>query len=185
MTVLSAQTIRRLRLLSPLREAFRDSLGNSGGLGPCGYDITLFDAVNLNPYGFALVGAAEHFTMPDNVVGRVCDKSSLARRAVAVQNTVIEPGWSGFLTLEVTNHGAGILVMPPGAAIAQVIFEFLDEPTELPYRGKYPNQQQGPQGPREAPEERHGSLRDQLRDYYCEICCGPCLRRPRHGEFNI
>jgi len=40
-TVLSAQSIRHLRPVSPLREASRDSLGNSGGLGPCGYDLTL------------------------------------------------------------------------------------------------------------------------------------------------
>lgn len=149
MTVLSAQTIRCLTLVHPCCEAFTDDLGNSGGLGPCGYDITLREAINVNPHGFQLVSAVERFAMPDNVVGRVCDKSSLARRAVAVQNTIIEPGWSGYLTLEVTNHGNGILVMPSGAAIAQVIFEFLDEPTELPYRGKYQNQVAGPVSPRD------------------------------------
>jgi dCTP deaminase len=144
MTVLSAQTIRRLGLVSPLREAFRDELGNSGGLGPCGYDITLAFDINMNPGNFRLTSAAEMFEMPNDVMGVVHDKSSLARRGVAVQNTVIEPGWRGHLTLEITNHGAGILAMPRGSAIAQVLFHRLDEPTELPYRGKYQDQPAGP-----------------------------------------
>jgi dCTP deaminase len=144
MTVLSAQTIRRLGLVSPLREAFRDELGNSGGLGPCGYDITLAFDINMNPGNFRLTSAEEMFEMPNDVMGVVHDKSSLARRGVAVQNTVIEPGWRGHLTLEITNHGAGILAMPRGSAIAQVLFHRLDEPTEMPYRGKYQDQPAGP-----------------------------------------
>lgn len=144
MTVLSAQTIRRLGLVSPLREAFRDELGNSGGLGPCGYDITLAFDINMNPGNFRLTSAEEMFEMPNDVMGVVHDKSSLARRGVAVQNTVIEPGWRGHLTLEITNHGAGILAMLRGSAIAQVLFHRLDEPTEMPYRGKYQDQPAGP-----------------------------------------
>lgn len=146
MTILSAQTIRRLKLVYPMVEAFRDAHGNSAGLGPCGYDITLSRGLVLRPGQFQLTAAAEHFNMPDNVVGRVCDKSSLARKGIAVQNTVIEPGWRGFLTLEVSNHGGCDLELDTGSAIAQVLFEFLDEPTELPYRGKYQDQGSEPQG---------------------------------------
>ena len=145
MTVLSAQSIRHLRLVAPLREAFRDSLGNSGGLGPCGYDLTLAFAISIPPGDFSLTSAHELFEMPNDVMGVVHDKSSLARRGVAVQNTVIEPGWRGHLTLEIINHGGGILYMPLGSAIAQVIFHRLDEATELPYRGKYQDQEAGPQ----------------------------------------
>ena len=42
--------------------------------------------------------------MPSDVLGQVCDKSTWARRGVAVQNTIIEPGWRGYLTVELTNH---------------------------------------------------------------------------------
>jgi dCTP deaminase len=54
---------------------------------------------------------------------------------LTVQNTVIEPGWRGYLTLELTNHGPNRLEIPAGSPIAQIIFEMLDEPTEQPYRG--------------------------------------------------
>jgi dCTP deaminase len=83
--------------------------------------------------------------MPNNVVGIVHDKSSLARQGIAVQNTVAEPGWRGYLTLEITNHYVNKILLLKGDAIAQVVFHFLDEPTELIYDGKYQDQQRGPQ----------------------------------------
>lgn len=144
MTVLSGQTIRRLNLLQPCMDAGKDVAGNSYGLSACGYDLRLAQDVMLHPHDFALASAMERFYLPDNVVGIIHDKSSLARLGLAVQNTVAEPGWNGYLTLELTNHGITPLSFSVGMAICQVIFHFLDEPTELPYRGKYQNQEYGP-----------------------------------------
>ncbi len=83
--------------------------------------------------------------MPDNVMGIVHDKSSWARKGLTVQNTVIEPGWAGFLTLELTYHGESELFVHYGDPIAQIVFHRLDEITEQPYIGKYQNQERGPQ----------------------------------------
>jgi dCTP deaminase len=146
--ILSAQTIRKLNLLTPCVDPFKDRNGNSGGLGPCGYDLTLDEAVYLAPGAFSLASAVERFTLPTNVVGIIHDKSSLARRGLAVQNTVAEPGWSGYLTLELTNHSAEPIMLFSGSAVCQVIFHFLDEPTDRPYSGKYQNQERGPQSAR-------------------------------------
>ena len=147
--ILSAQTIRRLGLIQPCLEAYRDSQGNSAGLSACGYDITLAKVLDLNwtlrAQQFCLASAHEYFSIPNDIMGVVHDKSSLARRGLAVQNTVLEPGWYGYLTLELTNHGTEKILLQEGCAIAQVIFYRLDEPTELPYKGKYQNQQFGPQ----------------------------------------
>ncbi len=148
MTVLSAQTIRRLALISPLREAFHDPTGNSGGLGPCGYDLTVDQDVLVEPQGHVLASSVERFDLPADVMCVVHDKSSLARRGLAVQNTIAEPGWRGWLTLEFTNHSSSPIVLPRGAAVAQAIFHRLDEATELPYAGKYQDQGDGPQGAR-------------------------------------
>lgn len=145
MTVLSAQTIRQLGLLSPCHEPGRDAAGNSFGLSACGYDLTLAEDLRLHPGDFKLASAAERFCLPSHVVGIIHDKSSLARRGVAVQNTVAEPGWRGYLTLEVTNHYIHKIFLPRGSAVAQVIFHLLDAPTEMPYNGKYQDQQPGPQ----------------------------------------
>jgi dCTP deaminase len=147
MTILSGQMIRRLHLLEPMREKYVDSKGCSCGLSIAGYDITLDHDAIFESQSFTLVSAAERFIMPDNVIGVVHDKSSLARKGIAVQNTVIEPGWKGYLTLEVTNHSSTRFSLHEGDAIGQVLFHFLDEPAETPYDGKYQNQKRGPQIP--------------------------------------
>lgn len=91
---------------------------------------------------FTLASAMEEFQMPDNLVGIVHDKSTWARRGLSVFNTVIEPGWNGFLTLELVYHGEGELVIPAGAGIAQVIFH--ENAVRTRYTGKYQNQEDKP-----------------------------------------
>lgn len=147
MTALSAQTIRKLKLVSPLREAFRDENGNSGGLGPCGYDLTLDckEPITMQPGQFMLLSTLERFDLPSNVVCYIYNKSSLIRNGFRVEHTVAEPGWRGYLTLEVSNIYVNKILLHPGCAVAQAVFHFLDEPTELPYRGKYQDQERGPQ----------------------------------------
>ncbi len=145
MTVLSAQTIRRRGLIVPCLDAYKDEHGNSAGLSACGYDLTLGKEIFLDPGAHILVGAQQLFALTPDVMGVVHDKSTWARRGVAVQNTVLEPDWRGYLTLEITNHGHTHIRVAEGAAIAQVVFHLLDEPTELPYRGKYQDQEPGAQ----------------------------------------
>lgn len=168
--ILSAQTIRKLDIITPFNER-QVVRGRSYGLSSCGYDVRIdLEAEGLGvttrmypttykvektfmgpeirkEYGvtFRLAATMEHFRMPDNVMGVVHDKSSWARQGLAVQNTVIEPNWRGFLTLELTYHGDGEIIFTHGDPIAQIIFHFLDEPTEQPYTGKYQNQEAGPQ----------------------------------------
>lgn len=144
MTILSGQTIRRLNIVEPMRERYVDSNGNSAGLSIAGYDITADDNVDLMSGGFILSSTVEKFIMPNNVVGVVHDKSSLARKGLAVQNTILEPGWRGYLTLELSNHSAYWIRLVAGSAIAQVIFHLLDEPAEKSYDGKYQNQERMP-----------------------------------------
>jgi dCTP deaminase len=80
------------------------------GSGWRSYDvrITCCDAV-ISPGQFMLAATIERFQMPDDLMGIVHDKSTWARRGLVVQNTVIAPGWHGYLTLELTNHGLDAL----------------------------------------------------------------------------
>lgn len=146
--ILSSQTIRRLAkqgLVMPFKEHFHDELGNSGGLGPCGYDVTLERELEIKPGDFALVATTEHFCLPNDVMFVVHDKSTWIRQGIAVHNTVAEPGWRGFLTLELSHCGTRPVNIPAGCSIAQVVFHFLDYPTVEPYQGKYQDQPAGPQ----------------------------------------
>ncbi len=86
--------------------------------------------------------------MPDCLVGLVKDKSTWARRGLSVFNTVIEPGWKGWLTLELVYHGNEPLHIPAGAGIAQVIFERVENTAA--YSGKYQNQEDRPVAARES-----------------------------------
>ncbi len=113
--------------------------GVSYGLTEAGYDLRIAEAVTLHPLKrFSLAFASEPFAMPRDLVGVVHDKSTWARRGLSVFNTVIEPGWHGFLTLELVYHGWGILRIPAGAGIAQVLFHRTTEGAA--YAGKYQGQ---------------------------------------------
>lgn len=91
---------------------------------------------------FALASAIEEFYMPEHLMGIVHDKSTWARQGLSVFNTVIEPGWKGFLTLELVFHGRERLHIPKGAGIAQVVFHCIAQPAQ--YDGKYQNQADQP-----------------------------------------
>lgn len=156
--ILSAQSIRRRCLESGLVTPFYerteveiDGRRFTHGLSAAGYDVRLDmpqEEMALQPGEFILVATVERFNMPRDLIGIVHDKSSWARRGLAVQNTVIEPGWRGYLTLELTNHSPEPIMLYRGVGIAQVVFHLLDAPTDEPYRGKYQDQQRGPQGAR-------------------------------------
>jgi len=140
--ILSGQSIRRRGIFTPFHERTREH-GMTFGLGPAGYDVRINETFSLAPGASRLASTIEHFAMPNDVLGRVADKSTWARKFLAVQNTIIEPGWRGFLTLELSNHGASHLNFVHGMPIAQIILEALDEPAEAPYSGKYQDQRSG------------------------------------------
>lgn len=154
MTVLSSQSIRKRGIFTPFNERTVHK-GMTFGLGPAGYDVRIAETVELgiqrtsrgiwNAPEATLASTMEHFTMPDDCIAYVKDKSTWARRFVLVQNTIIEPGWRGFLTLEITYDGDDGIVIEAGSPIAQIVFHKLDEPTEQPYSGKYQDQASGPQ----------------------------------------
>ncbi|MEE9924006.1 MAG: deoxycytidine triphosphate deaminase [Brucella anthropi] len=145
MTILSAQSIRKRGIFTPFHER-TVSNGMTFGLGPAGYDVRIAETVTLDPAQRAVLASTiEHFTMPNDCSAYVKDKSTWARQFVLVQNTVIEPGWRGHLTLEISYEGVEPITIRAGSPIAQIVFHMLDEPTEIIYNGKYQDQAAGPQ----------------------------------------
>ena len=150
MTVLSAQSIRRLcinetPMISPFTERGIVN-GKSYGLSACTYDCRIAeDFVILNCGEAILVSTVERFNLPANVCGSVLDKSTYARIFVSAFNTHLDPGWFGYLTVELVNLGDKTVRYRRGEPVCQIKFEWLDEPTDIPYCGKYQNQESGPQ----------------------------------------
>ena len=118
--------------------------GVSWGLSEAGYDIRIKQDVHFKEGGarFFLASSIEKFRMPNYLLGIVHDKSTWARQGLSVFNTVIEPGWCGFLTLELVYHGDKDLTIPSGSGIAQVVFHKLTD--DKRYTGKYQDQEDKP-----------------------------------------
>lgn len=147
--ILSGETIRELGIIEPC-EPRTKMKGMTYGLSMAGYDFRVeFDSDGLRqnlviPVGwFVLVSTIEKVRIPNNVMGIVHDKSSWARRGIAVQNTVLEPGWRGHVTLEISNHSHETITLIRGMAIAQVVFHYIDRNVKG-YDGKYQDQGRGP-----------------------------------------
>jgi len=145
--ILSAQTILSRQYMTPIFVPFHHpqqvAFGLTYGLGPAGYDIRIAENVWLEPHSFKLASSYEHICIPDDLIAFVKDKSTWARLGLAVQNTVIEPGWQGYLTIELSNHSQRRLEIVKRSPIAQIILQMLDQPTTLPYKGRYQNQGPG------------------------------------------
>lgn len=155
--MLCSQTIRR-RVLDPatdweanhllIIDPFEEravSNGRTYGLSSCGYDVRLAQDVWLWPMFGRLASIMEFIKLPNDMSAEVKDKSTNARMFVLVQNTIIEPGWHGYLTLELTRFLPWPIKLKAGTPIAQIVFHQLDMPTDMPYRGKYQGQKAGPQ----------------------------------------
>ncbi len=95
---------------------------------------------DIQPGEFILAHTQETFNFPPNITGLVKDKSTYARLGIALQNTVLEAGWSGQITIEISNHGSRTIRLHAGMGIAQILFVYNPKPADKPYTGKYQNQ---------------------------------------------
>jgi dCTP deaminase len=141
--VLSGDSIRARGIVKPFEERTKLN-GLTYGVSHAGYGVRCGQTHFIQPGGFVLASTLEAFDMPLDVLGVVHDKSTWARLGLAVRNTVLEPGWGGFLTLELTNHSDKEIVVDRGAPIAQILFHLVDNPVRG-CTGKHPHQGSGQQ----------------------------------------
>lgn len=94
------------------------------------------DAFFLHPGELALGITLESVTLPDDIVGWLDGRSSLARLGLMVHVTAhrIDPGWSGNIVLEFFNSGKLPLALRPGMGIGAISFETMSAPAERPYQ---------------------------------------------------
>ncbi|MFT6901700.1 MAG: dCTP deaminase [Colwellia sp.] len=104
------------------------------------------EAFFLHPGELALAVTYEAVTLPDNIVGWLDGRSSLARLGLMVHVTAhrIDPGWSGQIVLEFYNSGKLPLALRPKMKIAALNFETMSSSALRPYNkredAKYKNQ---------------------------------------------
>ncbi len=104
----------------------------------------------LHPGEFVLGSTYEVVTLPDDVAARLEGKSSLGRLGLLTHSTAgfIDPGFSGHVTLELSNVATLPIKLWPGMKIGQLCFFRLSSPSEHPYGSeKYGSRYQGQRGP--------------------------------------
>ena len=104
----------------------------------------------LHPGEFVLGATYEVVTLPDDVAARLEGKSSLGRLGLLTHSTAgfIDPGFSGHVTLELSNVATLPITLWPGMKTGQLCFFRLSSPAEHPYGSqKYGSRYQGQRGP--------------------------------------
>jgi len=108
------------------------------------------DPFILHPGEFVLASTYEVITLPDDIAGRLEGKSSLGRLGLLTHSTAgfIDPGFSGHITLELSNVANLPVKLFPGMKIGQLCLIKLSSPAEHPYGSeKYGSRYQGQRGP--------------------------------------
>jgi dCTP deaminase len=102
----------------------------------------------LHPGEFVLGSTLERVAIPDDLVARLEGKSSLGRLGLLIHSTAgyVDPGWDGYLTLELSNVANLPITIYPGMKIGQISFFRLTTPADTPY-GSAGNKYQGQRGP--------------------------------------
>jgi dCTP deaminase len=104
----------------------------------------------LHPGEFVLGSTYELVTLPDDIAARLEGKSSLGRLGLLTHSTAgfIDPGFSGHVTLELSNVATLPIKLWPGMKIGQMCFFRLSSPAEKPYgSSEYSSRYQGQRGP--------------------------------------
>src|SRR5882724_6336781 len=104
----------------------------------------------LHPGEFALGSTLEVVSLPDDLAGRLEGKSSLGRLGLLTHSTAgfIDPGFSGHITLELSNVATLPIILWPGMKIGQLCLFRLTSRAEHPYgTAVYGSRYQGQRGP--------------------------------------
>ena len=108
------------------------------------------DPFILHPGEFVLGSTLEVVSLPDDIAGRLEGKSSLGRLGLLTHSTAgfIDPGFSGHVTLELSNVATLPIKLFPGMKIGQLCLFRLSSPADHPYGSeKYGSRYQGQRGP--------------------------------------
>ena len=101
-------------------------------------EVALDEPFIMQPGDFALASTVESLELPDDLLGRLEGRSSIARLGITVHSTaaVFEPGWLGTATMELSNLGRMAVALYPGMRICSFSFEQVSSPVLVPYGKK-------------------------------------------------
>ncbi|MGC9385822.1 MAG: dCTP deaminase [Hydrogenovibrio sp.] len=120
----------------------------------------------LHPGELALASTHESISIPDDLVGWLDGRSSLARLGLMVHVTAhrIDPGWQGQIVLEIYNSGKLPLALRPGMDICAINFETLSSAAIKPYNKRADAKYRNQQGPTASRITQDGQAEDRQLD---------------------
>lgn len=104
----------------------------------------------LHPGEFVLGATLEKFQLPPDLAGRLEGKSSLGRLGLLTHSTAgfIDPGFSGHITLELSNVANLPITLWPEMKVGQLALFRMSSPADIPYgSGALGSKYQGQRGP--------------------------------------
>ena len=113
----------------------------------------------VHPGEFVLGTTFEKVSLSNKVVARLEGKSSLGRIGLLIHSTAgfVDPGFTGYLTLELSNVANLPIKIYPEMKIGQISFYYLNSPSESKYgSGNYGSKYQGQEGP--TPSRSHNDF---------------------------
>jgi dCTP deaminase len=114
------------------------------------FEVPDGEAFILHPGEFVLGSTRERIRLPDDLVARLEGKSSLGRLGLLIHSTAgyVDPGWDGYLTLELSNVANLPITIYPGMKIGQISFFRLTTAADSPYgSSQVGSKYQGQRGP--------------------------------------
>lgn len=108
------------------------------------------DGFIIHPGEFLLGATVEEISLPDDVAAKLEGRSSIGRLGLVIHATAgyVDPGFSGWLTFELSNLSRLPIRIYPGMKIAQICFSQMSSPVLHPYGSKgLGSKYQGQRGP--------------------------------------
>ena len=139
---LKQKWINSLRTVRNLSDLFESEYDPSDDEDDLFVEFKNVQRILIPARSFFLGATGEHFNIPRNMIGQCLGKSTLARHATSIFVTPLEPGWSGFLTLEYVNNLDVDVWITAGQGGGQIQF-FSSGDCKTSYadrKGKYQNQ---------------------------------------------
>ena len=129
---------------------------NEKSLQPAGYDLRVGKEAHINgelinveeagkavipPKTYSLILTLERVRLPDDVMGDMKLRSSLAREGLLGSFAWVDPGWDGNLTLGIYNASDEAVELAYGERFVQIAFIRLEGAAKNPYLGNYQGSQ--------------------------------------------
>lgn len=108
-------------------------------------DVDFLKSISVGPGQFLLAHTLEYIKLPSGIAAQIEGRSSFARLGLQVHMTanLVEAGFDGCLTLEISNCGHSTIKLYPGMRIAQLRFFRLVSPPVSPYGARIENKYRG------------------------------------------